>query len=211
MPVAVPRFFVFCNFWPITTWHIFFPYKIYLVLQSSQWACSLQRPIVFYNCSLRLDYEQIYFPRQCFPMASWQAAAGSPAITQASISPRTDALVVTYFLDSWTAHIHSCAKTNFPLIISYIHKIYKQIFKYIQICSRYIQDIQDEYKIPSGSRPGRAGPGLACAWPWAWAGPAASWYFVFILYMSDISWIYLDILLVHFFLDFSVFSVTRFT
>ena len=40
---------------------------------------------------------------------------------------------------------------------------------------------------------GRAGPGPARARPRAWAGPAAVWYFVFILYILDISWIYLAI------------------
>ena len=41
----------------------------------------------------------------------------------------------------------------------------------------------------------------ARAWPWAWAGPGAAWYFVLILYILDIldvSWMYLDICLVYF-------------
>ena len=72
-----------------------------------------------------------------------------------------------------------------------------------QIYPRYIQDIQDKYKIPSGRRPGPAenrpkpgaarprvpgrpvrGPGLGPGL--GGAGPAAAWYFVFILDILDI-------------------------
>ena len=59
----------------------------------------------------------------------------------------------------------------------------KMYQRYIQIYPRDIQDIQD--KRGPGLGPGRA-------------GPAAAWYFVFILDILDISWIFLDILLVYF-------------
>ena len=85
--------------------------------------------------------------------------------------------------------------TNMP-------KIYQRI--YLKHVSKYMQDVQDEYKIPSGSRPGPS-PGprngrAGTARTSVWAGPAAAWYFVFnlcILYILDI-WIcvsiYLDII-----------------
>ena len=62
--------------------------------------------------------------------------------------------------------------------------------RYIQIYPRYIQDIQDKYKIPSGTRPGpaRAKPGAA---------RSRRLVFCFILDILDTSWIYLDVFLVH--------------
>ena len=67
-------------------------------------------------------------------------------------------------------------------------------------CIQGIQDIKRNTKYQAATSPaqdyGHAFPWPAHARPWAWAGPAAAGYFVFILYISDlldISWIYLDI------------------
>ena len=69
----------------------------------------------------------------------------------------------------------------------------------MQIYSRYIQYIQTRYKMPSGRRPGPAqarpkpGPRIdrpGSVRPRAWAGPAALWYFIFILDVLEIYWIY---------------------
>ena len=105
---------------------------------------------------------------------------------------------------------------NIQKVYQNIYKIYtKHISQYIQIYPKCIQDIQDtqdmqdiqdRYKIPSGNRPkpkGRARAGPEPARPWAWAGPAAAWYFVsilyilHILYILDVHWICLEILWVY--------------
>ena len=72
-------------------------------------------------------------------------------------------------------------------------KVYPNLSQYRQD----VLDMKDNYKIPSGSRsgpsPGPRGSQAGVCGPCAWAGPAAAWYFVFILYIWEISWMYLDI------------------
>ena len=64
-----------------------------------------------------------------------------------------------------------------------------------------LQDIQHQKKYQAATAPtqaqGRAQAVLGPAGPWAWAGPAAAWYLVFILYILDI----LDI----FWIDLNIF------
>ena len=77
-----------------------------------------------------------------------------------------------------------------------------------QIYIQEIQDIQDKYKTarrgpsPAQAR-GRAGPGRPVRGPGLGpglgrAGPAAAWYFVFVLDILNISWMNLDIFFVYF-------------
>ena len=71
---------------------------------------------------------------------------------------------------------------------------------------KYMQDmskINTKYQAAAGPaqarpKPGAARSGAGRARLRAWAGPAAAWYFVFILDILDISWIYLYIFLVFF-------------
>ena len=94
-----------------------------------------------------------------------------------------------YIYPLWPIYLICPIYPIYCLTISYQFLLFRQSFvpqkgphgihitmdstKYFKRYPTDIQDIQDDTKYP--------------ARPWAWAGPAASWHFVFILYILHIS------------------------
>ena len=109
---------------------------------------------------------------------------------------------------SWSLR---CSRHKAKTIPKLYWEYSKHISNYIQHISKHIQDIDEKWKIPSGSRPGpspgpRTGrPGTAR--PCASAGPATAWYFAIVFYIFDLSWTYLDIPLVYLWVNMFFFSL----